>query len=98
MTRNPTRKDDHESMAATGTTPTPKPWWAEGGDETCEHCGQVYWHELEVRCVECDHPGCPWCVGVERVGVGTTCAPCHEGESDRRAPGRPRTARGQREG
>lgn len=36
--------------------------WILAGDEPCEHCGQSYALELEVRCVVCDGPMCPFCV------------------------------------
>ena len=37
------------------------PWWLDAGDVICPHCGQVYHHELEYRCPDCDEPSCRNC-------------------------------------
>jgi hypothetical protein len=37
------------------------PWWLGTGDVICPHCGQVYHHELEYRCPDCDEPSCRNC-------------------------------------
>lgn len=36
-------------------------WWLAEGEEQCVHCGLPYLHELEIRCTDCDGPGCPHC-------------------------------------
>lgn len=54
------------------------PWWL-GGEEVCTVCLQVYVLEVEVRCVDCDEPRCPFC----------ECARCGskgEGETEKDAP------------
>ena len=53
------------------------PWWL-AGEEECQHCHQLYAYELEVRCPECDEPGCPHCVKqhVERGIVCVVCSDC----------------------
>jgi hypothetical protein len=48
---------------ATTKLETPPPWWLEGGDEECPHCGQRYHIEVERRCQGCDCPVCPHCHG-----------------------------------
>lgn len=47
------------------------PWWL-GGGERCEVCLQPYVLEMEVRCVNCDGPHCPFC----------ECARCRSEEED----------------
>ncbi len=42
--------------------------WVLDEDERCEQCEQTYALELEVRCVICDGPVCPFCV----VSLGET--------------------------
>ena len=50
-------------------------WWL-AGDEDCPHCDQRYAVEMEVRCVDCDAPICPFCV--MRVTVHSYCPDCGE--------------------
>ena len=58
-----------EPRPARSDTP---PWWAEGGSERCPFCEQLYFYEVEVRCVDCDRPACPHCVCCERTEHLTT--------------------------
>lgn len=46
------------------------------GEETCGFCLQTYCYELEVRCVACDEPICPFCVAVHRLLAERTCPGC----------------------
>ena len=50
--------------------------WILEPDERCEHCGQTYALEVEVRCVACDGPLCPFCVVQVRETV--RCPDCRE--------------------
>jgi hypothetical protein len=53
------------------------PWWL-AGDEQCPHCQQLYAYELEIRCVECDEPGCPHCMQ-QQLERGIVCVVCSAG-------------------
>ena len=53
------------------------PWWLEG-EEQCPHCHQLYAYELEIRCAECDEPGCPHCMK-QHVERGIVCIVCIAG-------------------
>jgi hypothetical protein len=46
----------------TRSQPSAAPWWLSGGEEECPHCGHLYVHEVEIRCFDCDAPGCPHCI------------------------------------
>ncbi|HEY8428148.1 MAG TPA: hypothetical protein VIL20_07230 [Sandaracinaceae bacterium] len=50
--------------------------WILEADEVCEHCGQTYSLELELRCVACDAPLCAFCAVV--LGGATRCPDCGE--------------------
>ena len=68
-------------MAQSKTPAAPSnPWWL-GGHEECPHCHQLYAYEIEVRCPECDEPGCPHCV-TRHVERGFLCVVCVEGCDD----------------
>ena len=57
-------------------------WWLTDGDEECPHCGRLYLYELEVRCADCDGPGCPHCTSVQAEGrlICVACTPLPSGE------------------
>ena len=61
---------------------TSTPWWLQEGTETCELCGVRYWYEVEVRCVDCDRPGCPECMVVARARAETWCRECGHDEEE----------------
>ncbi len=41
--------------------------------ERCASCLQTYAYEVELRCAECDHPMCPFCV--VRIGAWRLACP-----------------------
>lgn len=49
--------------------------WVWGGTETCEHCGQAFVYEMEIRCGVCDGPVCPLCARGD-WGEEATCPEC----------------------
>lgn len=56
------------------------PWWAGNGDERCPGCLQWYARQVEVRCVACDAPSCPFCyaeVCESRERFCLDCAPAN---------------------
>ncbi|MCF8060901.1 MAG: hypothetical protein K9M82_00155 [Deltaproteobacteria bacterium] len=57
------------------------PWWIDGGGEICPFCGQAYAYEMELRCVLCDAPVCPFCASEAYECACPDCAPRPEGES-----------------
>jgi hypothetical protein len=64
-------------MATHGVrTPRRSPLDPSGDAATCPECLQRYAHALEVRCVDCDAPRCPFCVTVAVVGRLGRCRAC----------------------
>ncbi len=63
-------------MTPAASTPDLAAWLGEGS-ERCRYCLQGYSLEVEVRCVECDEPGCPHCVVHVRARPGAfLCRSC----------------------
>lgn len=54
---------------------TQRPWWL-GGGATCGFCLQSYVLELEIRCVDCDRPMCPWCAATITERIELVCDEC----------------------
>lgn len=52
-------------------------WWV-SGEEACSRCGGSYTYEVEVRCIGCDHPFCPFCLVVG--AKEQRCSECPEEE------------------
>ena len=59
-----------------------KACWLTGGTETCEHCGQVFVYEMEIRCGVCDRPVCPLCARTD-WGEMIACPECCREEKER---------------
>lgn len=57
-------------------------WWIGEGDERCPSCLQGYALEVEVRCVDCDAPGCPHCMIRVRERVAAWCPDCQPAEDE----------------
>ncbi|HJL17580.1 MAG TPA: hypothetical protein RMH99_18090 [Sandaracinaceae bacterium LLY-WYZ-13_1] len=55
--------------------------WLLHATERCPRCEQLYAYELEVHCVRCDLPICPFCV--VRVRGEPTCGTHDGAEEDR---------------
>lgn len=69
------RSENDRYQDATAPPDGHGPWWLDG-DEDCPHCEQRYALEMEVRCVDCDAPICPFCV--VRVRARVYCPQCEE--------------------
>jgi len=48
--------------------------------ERCRDCEALFHYELEIRCVDCDAPICPFCVVTERW----SCRGCVEAPTEER--------------
>lgn len=46
------------------------------GHETCGSCFQTYAYGLEVRCVACDEPICPFCAALHGLLAQRVCPGC----------------------
>ncbi|MCB9537502.1 MAG: hypothetical protein H6704_14705 [Myxococcales bacterium] len=54
----------------------------EDASETCPDCLQTYAYALEVRCVVCDDPRCPFCVVTATLSTGAPhCRACARTEA-----------------
>ncbi len=51
------------------------PWWL-SGEQTCEHCLELYSREIGYHCTRCDQPVCPLCALVIRETREIVCPHC----------------------
>ncbi len=53
-----------------------RPYWLDGGAETCAFCDHPYVHEHGYRCAACDRGSCEHCVTVDRETGEVLCYDC----------------------
>jgi hypothetical protein len=61
-----------------------RPYWLDGGTETCELCEHPHVLQFQRRCAGCDRASCEHCVVVLETGE-VLCHDCHaaeDGEED----------------
>jgi hypothetical protein len=56
--------------------PAARPWWVDGGTETCHACTHRYVYQVELRCTGCDRGLCAHCAVIERVTREAWCPEC----------------------
>jgi hypothetical protein len=64
------------------TNKNARPYWLDGGSETCELCDHPYVLQSEYRCAACDRASCEHCVTVDRETGEVLCHECAKGEEE----------------
>lgn len=59
-----------------------RPYWLDGGTETCALCGHPHVLQSQFRCAACDRPNCEHCVVIDRETGEVLCHECHAAEHE----------------
>jgi hypothetical protein len=62
--------------------PKTRPYWLDGGTETCELCEHTHHLQAQRRCAACDRASCEHCVTVDRETGEVLCHECAAEEKE----------------